>query len=188
MKKSYLNQNNLLFSIPAGPKVPDKVHCLVEIPKGTSNKYEYREEWGVFFLDRILYSAVFYPTDYGFIPGTWGKDDDPLDVMVICSAPTFPGCLLEAKPIGALEIMDSGKGDTKIIAVADDDPKSASIENLKDLHHLKKEIENFWTNYAELQPKKEIKILGWKNAKSAKNIINQAIKSFNDKFRNDNDR
>lgn len=174
---------NLLFTLPPGPNPPEEIYCLVEIPEGGSNKYEYHKKWGVFVLDRVLYGAVFYPTEYGFIPGTWAKEDhDPLDVMVLCSSPTFPGCLLKARPIGALEIDDSGEQDTKIIAVAIDDPRSTGIKTLKDLHHLKKEIKNFWENYAELQPGKEIKILGWKNAREARKIIDQAIKTFNDKF------
>lgn len=174
---------NFLFTLPPGPKPPDEIHCLVEIPKGGSNKYEYHKKWGVFVLDRVLYGAVFYPTEYGFIPGTWAKgDNDPLDVMVICSASTFPGCLLRARPIGALDLIDSGEKDTKIIAVAIDDPRSADIKSLKDLHHLKKEIKNFWENYAELQPGKEIRIMGWKGAKEAKRIINEAIEALNQKF------
>jgi len=183
MKKGSLNQPNFLFTLPPGPKPPEEIYCLVEIPRGTSNKYEYHKKMGIFILDRILYSAVFYPTEYGFIPGTWAKeDDDPLDVMVVCSSPTFPGCLLKAKPIGALAMLDSGEKDNKIIAVACDDPDSSHIQTLADLHHLKKEIKNFWENYAELEPKKEIKILGWKNKKEAQTIIEQAIKSFFKKF------
>lgn len=183
MSKYNPYQNNLLFKVPPGPKPPDEVYCLVEIAKGANNKYEYHKKWGVFILDRVLYSAVFYPTEYGFIPGTWAKEDnDPLDVMVICSSPTFPGCLIKTKPIGALEILDSGEKDTKIIAIAIDDPDSAHIKSLKDLHHLKKEIKNFWENYAELQPRKEIKIIGWRGAKEAKRIINEAIEAFNQKF------
>lgn len=183
MNKYQPNKTNHLFTIPPGPKPPDEVFCLVEIAKGMNNKYEYDKKLGVFILDRVLYSAVFYPTEYGFIPGTWFRgDSDPLDIMVICSTPTFPGCLIKTKPIGALELLDSGEKDTKIIAVATDDPDSAHIKSLKDLHHLKKEIKNFWENYAELQPGKEIKILGWKNTREAQKIIDQAIKTFNDKF------
>lgn len=183
MSKLGFNQSNFLFTIPPGPNPPDEVYCLVEIPKGASNKYEYNKEWGIFTLDRVLYSAVFYPTEYGFIPGTWAKEDnDPLDVMVLCSSPTFPGCLIKARPIGALEMIDSGEQDTKIIAIAIDDPDSAHIKSLDDLHHLKKEIKNFWENYAELQPKKEIKVLGWKGIRKTKKIINEAIKVFNQKY------
>ena len=176
-------QNNLLFKVPPGPRPPDEIYGLVEIAKGTSNKYEYKEEWGAFFLDRVLYSAVFYPTEYGFVPGTWCPDDnDPLDIMIICSFPTFSGCLIKCRPIGALEMIDSGKIDTKIVAVACDDPKSIDIKVLEDLHHLKKEIKNFWENYAELQPRKKIKVRGWQDKNQAKKIIKQAIKNFNQKF------
>ncbi|HID92844.1 MAG TPA: inorganic diphosphatase, partial [bacterium (Candidatus Stahlbacteria)] len=120
---------------------------------------------------------------YGFIPRTWSKEDkDPLDIMVICSTPTFPGCLIKAKPIGALELEDTGEKDTKIIAVASDDPNSNHIKTLKDIHHLKKEIKGFWESYAELEPKKEIKILGWRGKEAAQKTIQQAIKAFEKKF------
>lgn len=177
-----MSYKSYLSTLPPGPNPPDEVYCLVEIPKGANNKYEYNKKLSVFTLDRVLYSAVFYPTEYGFIPGTWFKDKDPLDIMVVCSTSTFPGCLIKAKPIGALELQDTGEKDTKIIAVASDDPDSAHIKSLKDIHHLKKEIKNFWENYAELEPKKKIKILGWKRKKAAKKIIQQAIKSFEQNF------
>ena len=174
---------NLFHQIPAGPNPPRTVHCLVEIPKGSSNKYEYGEEIGAFKLDRVLYSAVFFPTEYGIIPQTWGEDDDPLDIMVLSSFSTFPGCLLTCRPIGLLRIIDSGQQDNKILAVPTNDPRFEEVENLSDLPpHYKKEIANFWENYSELQPNKKIKIQGWSNKEMAWEIIKRAIANYQKKF------
>lgn len=175
--------DNLYHQIPPGPKPPKEIYCLVEIPKGSSNKYEYKLEFGAFVLDRPLYSAVFFPTEYGIIPQTWAKDGDPLDVMVLSSFSTFSGCLLACRPIGALRINDSGEQDNKILAVPTTDPRFTQVHDLNDLSpHFKKEISNFWENYSELQPKKKIKIEGWSGKETAWEIIKQAIASYQKKF------
>ena len=177
--------HNLFHTLPPGPHPPKEVYCLVEIPRGTSNKYEYDEDLGVFKLDRALYSSVFYPTEYGFIPQTWAKDNDPLDIMVLSTFTTFPGCLLKARPIGLLRMVDSGKTDDKIIATASGDPRFKDVRDLSDLsHHFKKEIQNFWESYAALQPKKEIEIKSWHEPERAYRIIESAIKAYQEKFKN----
>jgi len=182
--KNINSANNLLHTLPAGPNPPSEVYCLVEIPKGKTNKYEYDRRLGVFKLDRVLYEAVFYPAEYGIIPRTFNQaDDDPVDIMVLSSFPTFPGCLVAARPIGMLKIVDTGEGDDKIIAVPSKDPRFEEIRDLNDLApHLKKEIVNFWENYAELQPNKKIKVLGWGNKKTAQNLIRQSIEYYKKKF------
>lgn len=165
--------------IPVGPKPPKIVYCLVEIPRGGTNKYEYNHELGFFVLDRALYSAVYYPTEYGHIPQTLGLDGDPIDIMVITSAPTFPGCLIASRVIGVLKIEDSGEKDDKIIGVAINDPRVNHLQSLKDLPpHFKTEIADFWSNYAKLQPGKEIKIIGWEDEKTAEKIVSAGIKKF----------
>lgn len=179
-----MNQDSLFHRIPTGPNPPKMVYCLVEIPKGSSNKYEYDEKIGVFKLDRVLYSAVFFPTEYGIIPQTWSKEDnDPLDIMVLSSFPTFPGCVLICRPIGVLQLVDSDEQDNKILAVPANDPRFEKINTLSNLPpHYKKEIANFWENYAELQPDKKIKIKGWSNKQVALRMINKAIGDYKKKF------
>ena len=93
-------------SLPIGDQAPSVIYAVVEIPKNSKNKYEYDPKLGLFRLDRVLHSAVYYPTEYGFIPGTEASDGDPLDVMIFLSWPTFPGCVLEVRPIGKLDMMD----------------------------------------------------------------------------------
>ena len=177
--------HNLFHTLPPGPHPPKKVYCLVEIPRGTSNKYEYDEDLGVFKLDRALYGSVFYPTEYGFIPQTWAEDNDPLDIMVLSTFTTFPGCLLEARPIGLLRLVDGGEQDDKIIAAASNDPRFKDIKNLSDLSsHFKKEIQNFWESYAALQPKKKIEIKNWHGARRACHIIERSIEAYREKFEN----
>lgn len=179
-----MSGENLLHSLPVGPNPPKEVYCVVEIPTGGSNKYEYSREHGVFILDRVLYEAVFYPTEYGFIPQTWDDDNDPLDIMVTLTFPTFPGCVIIARPVGVLKVEDTGKQDSKIIAVPRDDPRFAHIKDLSDFDpHFQKEVENFWQNYAELQESKKIKILGWSKAKAAREMIKKASKIYQEKFK-----
>ncbi|MCD6225916.1 inorganic diphosphatase [bacterium] len=166
-------------NIPAGIKPPQIVYNFVEIPKGSSNKYEFDHQKEVFKLDRALYSAVFYPTEYGFIPSTLAEDGDPLDIMTITTYPTFPGCLLAARVIGGLEISDNNKKDYKIISVFKDDPRLKKINKITDLPpHFRKEIIDFWENYARLQPKKDIKVGKWLSLKKAEKIIQLAIKRY----------
>jgi len=175
-----MKKNNLVHRLPAGENPPHEVNCLVEIPKGGTNKYEYDKKFGVFKLDRVLYEAVFYPTEYGIIPQTLNKEDgDPLDVMVLSTFSTFPGCVISCRPIGVLRLNDSGEEDNKIIAVPADDPRFEEIKDLNDLPvHTKKEIKNFWENYAELQPDKKIKIEGWSGKEKAHQLIKAAIKTY----------
>ena len=175
--------------IPVGPKPPKIVYCFVEIPKGGTNKYEYDSEFDAFVLDRALYGAVYYPIEYGYIPKTLCLDNDPIDIMTITSAPTFPGCLIASRVIGVLELEDSGQKDNKIIAVALNDPRINYIKSLQDLSpHFKKEIVDFWRNYARLQPKKEIKIIGWRNKKRAEQIILAGIKRYQKRWGEKNEK
>lgn len=174
---------SLVHRLPVGENPPEEVNCLVEIPKGCTNKYEYHKAWGAFKLDRVLYEAVFYPAEYGLIPQTFNEEDgDPLDVMCLSTFPTFPGCIISCRPIGVLRLDDSGEEDHKIIAVPSDDPRFAEIEDLEDLPaHTKKEIKNFWENYSELQPGKKITIGGWSGKEKAHDLIEAAAQAYQEK-------
>ena len=128
------------------------VHALIEIPLGSKNKYELDKETGRIFLDRVLYAAMIYPAEYGILENTLAPDGDPLDILVICSDPTFPGCMVPARVLGYLDMEDNGKLDYKLISVVDCDPRYADVQTLEDLSpFVLKEIANFFANYKVLQ-------------------------------------
>ncbi|MGD8397321.1 MAG: inorganic diphosphatase, partial [Anaerolineae bacterium] len=108
---------NLLHELPPGPDIPNVIYVIVEVPKGSRNKYEYDKARGMVKLDRVLYSPIHYPGDYGLIPRTHYDDGDPLDVLVMVNEPTFPGCIIEARPIGLFRMLDRGVADDKVLAV-----------------------------------------------------------------------
>ena len=146
----------------------DVVEAVVEIPKGSRNKYEIDPTTGLIYLDRVLFSSVHYPADYGFIPGTKSPDGDPLDVMIIVEEPTVPGCRVEVRPIGILLMRDEQGIDEKILGVPIADPR---FEGIKDISQLQKhwlvEIENFFNTYKVLEGK-ETCVEDWKGAEEAK--------------------
>jgi len=157
--------------LPIGDKAPDRVNAVIEIPKDSVNKYEYDKQLHVFRLDRTLFSPVHYPGDYGFIPCTLGQDGDPLDVLVLVEAPSFHGCLIEVRPIGVLQMVDQGKKDEKILAVAESDPLYREVNDYPQVFtHTVREIEHFFSIYKALEGKKT-EIAGWANADEAKKII-----------------
>ena len=128
------------------------VNALIEIPLGSKNKYELDKKTGRITLDRVLYAAMIYPAEYGIIEETLAPDGDPLDILVVCSEPTFPGCIVPARVLGYLEMIDNGKTDYKLISVVDCDPRYDDIHELKDLpSFVLKEIANFFANYKVLQ-------------------------------------
>lgn len=161
--------------IPSGPNPPKIVYCRVEIPKGGTNKYEFDHKMNQLILDRVLPGSVFYPTEYGYIPSTLAEDGDPLDIMVIVSSSTIPGCLIKARVIGALDILDTGQRDTKVIAVAENDPRMDHYQSLDDLSPaVKEEIVDFWESYAKLEMKKKIKVGDWLPKETAYQIITES--------------
>ena len=128
------------------------VNALIEIPLGSKNKYELDEKTGRITLDRVLYASMIYPAEYGIIEETLAPDGDPLDILVVCTEPTFPGCMVPARVLGYLEMFDGGKLDYKLISVVDCDPRYDDIHELKDLpSFMLKEIANFFANYKVLQ-------------------------------------
>lgn len=130
----------------------DVVEALIEIPLGSRNKYEIDKKTGRIMLDRVLYAAMIYPAEYGILENTLAPDGDPLDILVICSDPTFPGCVVPARVLGYLSMIDNGKLDYKLISVVDCDPRYADVKELEDLSpFVLKEISNFFGNYKVLQ-------------------------------------
>src|SRR3989344_4374943 len=163
-----------LSKISIGDEAPDIVNAVIELPKNSQNKYEYDEETGVVKLDRVLFSPMHYPANYGFIPETRSEDGDRLDILVLGSDPVFTSCVVRAKPIGILKMIDSGEEDFKIVGVQADNPRFENIEDVKDIHgHSLKEIAHFFEAYKELEGKK-VEIQGWGNAMEAKKSIEEA--------------
>ncbi|WP_353932522.1 inorganic diphosphatase [Okeanomitos corallinicola TIOX110] len=163
-----------LSLIPAQPK-PGVINVLIEIPGGSKNKYEFDKELNAFALDRVLYSSVKYPYDYGFIPNTLADDGDPLDGMVLMDEPTFPGCIIPARPIGFLEMIDGGDRDEKILCVPDKDPRYANVKSLEDIaSHRLDEIAEFFRSYKNLE-KKVTKILGWQNVDQVLPLVEKFV-------------
>ncbi|MCB0321091.1 MAG: inorganic diphosphatase [Bdellovibrionales bacterium] len=151
---------------------------LIEIPKGSRNKYEYDKENNVIKFDRMLFSSVQYPTDYGFIPDTLAADGDPLDALVLVWEPTFPGCLIDTKPIGVFKMRDEKGDDEKILTVPISDPLWNHLEDLDDAPpHLVKEIEHFFSIYKDLEGKK-VEVLGWEDRASALVVIDECYERY----------
>lgn len=150
------------------------VEAFVEIPKGSQNKYEYDLKRGIFYLDRVLYGSIHYPAEYGFIPHTLAEDGDPLDILVLSNIPTFPGCLLEARVLGALEMADDKGRDVKILAALEKDPRFNEMQSLDDVPvHILKEIEHFFRIYKELEGK-QTAVDGWRDLEFAIRVIEES--------------
>ena len=155
------------------------LHCLVEIPKGSRNKYEWDEELRAIKLDRFLFSSVVYPTDYGFIPDTRGEDGDPLDAMVCVSEPTFPGCMIPVKVIALFRMKDEDKVDDKVICVPLEDPNWNTLEHCDDLsEQLRDEIEHFFSIYKQPEGK-TVEVDGWYDRDEAMKVIEEAQERAN---------
>ena len=147
------------------------IEAVVEIPRGSRNKYEFDPATDSIRLDRVLFSSVHYPTDYGFIPGTKSADGDMLDILIVVEEPTFPGCRIQVRPIGFLRMVDEKGTDEKILGVPVADPRFDGIEDISDLRsHWLVEIENFFATYKMLE-KKESSVQGWAGAKEAKKVL-----------------
>lgn len=165
-----------LSRIPAQPE-PGLLNVLIEITGGSKNKYEFDKDMGAMILDRVLFSSVQYPYDYGFVPNTLADDGDPLDGMVIMDEPTFAGCVIAARPIGMLEMIDGGDRDEKILCVPAEDPRYADVKSLEDIaQHRLDEIAEFFATYKRLE-KKETEILGWKGLEATQAVIAECIKA-----------
>ena len=157
----------------------DHIEIIVEVPKGSRNKYEYNHETHRIELDRRLFSATTYPADYGFIDETLARDEDPLDALVLLDDPTFPGCVVRARPLGVLEMEDEKGPDEKIICVPVFDPVYAEVENLDGLKRpLLNEIEHFFDVYKMLEPNKKTTMSGYKGSDDAWAVIRDAQERY----------
>ncbi len=162
-----------LLNVPIGSNAPEEVHVIIEIPRLSQNKYEMDPQLGVLKLDRVLYSPLHYPADYGFIPQTLYLDGDPVDALVLISRPVFPGVVVDARPVGVLEMRDGGKPDEKILCVSTHDPRFNPRYSMKDMNpHTLAEIVHFFEVYKSLE-NKEVEILGWKDRDEAIRIIQE---------------
>lgn len=157
---------NLLHDIPAG--TADEMNVIIEIPKFSKNKYEIDKETGIIALDRVMHTAQDYPFDYGFVPQTLFDDGDALDVVLVTTHPLAPGILVQARPIGIMEMMDDGERDDKVVAVPVGDPRFNDVQEISDLsNHFPKEMAHFFETYKKVQ-NKEVSIGEWGNAAAAK--------------------
>lgn len=172
---------NLLEKILSGDNLPEEINVIVEIPKGSRNKYEIDEEHGYIFLDRSLYSSCCFPFEYGTMPQTLSEDGDPLDIVLLASSATFPGCVVKARVIGILFMEDEAGVDNKVIAVpmTKIDPRFEEVKSVDDLRsHQKKEIQEFFETYKRLEPNKFVKVKGWGGKEEAEKVVTKAVEGY----------
>jgi len=169
---------NLWHDLPAGQNPPEIITAVIEIPSGSRNKYELDKASGMLKLDRVLFSAVHYPGDYGFIPRTLHEDGDPLDVLVMVKEQTFPSCQIDIRPIGVLKMLDRGEPDDKILGVPVHDPYQQEFFDIADIpQHMLKEVEHFFHTYKDLEGKR-VEIKGWGKSEEAMRIINESMSRY----------
>jgi len=167
---------NLIKEISAG--TPEEMNVIVEIPKGSKNKYEIDKETGLIALDRVMHTSQDMPFDYGFVPQTLWEDGDPLDVVILTTHPLHPGILVKVRAVGMMDMVDDGESDVKIIAVPVKDPRFAEIQDLSDVNkHTLKEMEHYFTTYKKLQ-NKEVVIKGFGDKKAAMDAFTKAVSAF----------
>jgi inorganic pyrophosphatase len=168
-----------LETLPIGEEAPRLVNAVIEVPVGSRNKYEYDPEFGVIMRDRVLPGAVRYPSDYGFVPSTLTGRGDPLDIVVAAYDPAFPGCVVRARPIGALHIADSKGEEHNVLALPDDDPRFADILALEDLPDQNlREIEEFFEVYKRLEGDEKVEIRGWLALDETHELIRECAKAY----------
>ncbi|GAB4526897.1 MAG: inorganic diphosphatase [Anaerolineae bacterium] len=173
---------HLWHNLASGPDAPNVIYTVVEVPKGSRNKYEYSKTAGVIKLDRVLYSPLHYPGDYGFIPQTYFEDGDPIDILVMMNAPTFPGCVIEARPLGMFKMIDKGEMDYKVLAVPATDPNFDDYQDLDDVpKHFPREVEHFFMVYKQLQGT-EVKNEGWVGLEETRQAILNSMELYRKKF------
>lgn len=167
-----------------GEDAPEKVMGIIEIPKNTRAKYELDKDSGMLILDRVIYSSMYYPTNYGFIPQTYCDDEDPLDILVLSQIEIVPMCLVEAKVIGVMQMLDGGEMDDKIIAVAANDMSVAHFNDVSELPEFwKKEMRNFFQDYKKLE-NKTVEVEEFQGREKAMEIVKQSIEDYKKKFPN----
>lgn len=176
-----MEATNLWHDIKNG-SAPNNVMVVVESPMGSRNKMEYDKKYNMIRMDRILYSPVHYPGDYGFIPQTYTEDGDALDALVLVTEATYPGVILKARPVAVLRMMDQNMYDDKIICVPVNDPRYGKVRDKRDVpSHILQEIEHFFNVYKHLEGK-TVKTSGWKGTREAKRVISHSIELYQRKF------
>jgi inorganic pyrophosphatase len=175
---------NLWHEVPVGDEAPKLFNAIIEIPKGSYNKYEIDKETGLIALDRANYTAAPYPFDYGFAPQTYWEDNDPLDVVVLTTFPLDPGILVVVRPVAVLDMIDDGESDMKIIAVPANDKRWDDVNDLEDLNkHNLKEFEHFFQTYKALKGKEAtVETRGYKGRAEAEKIIKRSIELYEKNF------
>lgn len=167
---------------PAGSAPPEFVNGIIEISTGMRTKYEVDKETGLLKLDRVLYSSVIYPANYGFIPKSLGEDNDPLDIMILCREPIQPLCLVPARVIGVMRMIDQGLADDKILAVALNDANTKHLNDISELaSHFKLELKEFFESYKKLE-NKVVTVPDFQGKKIAMDIVTQALDYYKTKF------
>jgi inorganic pyrophosphatase len=167
---------------PTGINPPEFVNAIIEISTGMRTKYEVDKDTGLLKLDRVLYSAVHYPANYGFIPQTLGEDHDPLDIMILCREEIRPLCLVPARVIGVMRMIDQGLGDEKILAVAENDANTKHLNDISELAtHFKLELKEFFESYKNLE-NKVVTVPDFEGKEVAMKIIEQAIAAYKKEF------
>ena len=173
-----IDKTNPWHKVSIGENSPNIVNGIIEIPKNTRAKYELDKESGMLLMDRVIYSSMHYPANYGFIPQTYCDDKDPLDIMVLSQIDIVPMCIVSAKVIGVMQMIDGGEMDDKIIAVAENDMSFNHINDISELpEHWLKELRNFFEDYKKLENKK-VEVEEFQNAEKAKEIIRQSIEDY----------
>jgi inorganic pyrophosphatase len=169
--------------VPVGNQAPRIVNAIIEIPQGSRAKYEIDKESGLLRLDRIIYSSFYYPCNYGFIPQTYGGDKDPLDILVITTQPVQALCLMDAKVVGVMQMVDSGDADDKIISVAAHDPGVNHYNNIEELpKHFFDELRHFFEEYKKLE-KKTVVVEEFGDKATALKVVQNAIDFYKETFR-----
>lgn len=178
-----IDLNNPWHKVAVGEDAPDVVNGIIEIPQNTRAKYELDKETGLLKMDRVIYSSMYYPHNYGFIPQTYCDDHDPLDILVLSQISIVPMCLVEAKVIGVMQMLDGGEKDDKIIAVANNDMSVKHYNDISELpKHFIKELRNFFEDYKKLE-NKTVEVEEFQNAETAKAIILKSIEDYKNKFK-----
>jgi inorganic pyrophosphatase len=168
-----------LEALPIGEDAPQIVNVVVEVPVGSRNKYEYEPELGTIMLDRVLPGNIRYPTDYGFVPSTVSTDGEPLDVMVAAYDPVFPGCVIRARVIGALDMTGQGGIEPNIFAVPDGDQRFDDIETLDDMPEQNlREAENFFVAFKRLEGDEEAEVQGWRGLEETHELIRESSRAY----------
>ena len=172
---------NFLHDLPYGEK--EKLNVIIEIPKFSRIKYEVDKDTGLIKFDRVLYSPMHYPANYGFVPNTWWEDEDPLDVLVFGEEPIAPGTLVVVRPIGALPMNDGGDDDIKLLGVPVEDPRFVNTHDLDSIEpHLLKEMSHFFARYKDLQNKKVV-VGEWVGKDAAFAAVEKSVALYKEKFR-----